>query len=63
MIALIKDLKVGQYVQGDNPDNILRVESAVKTPSGVSVRFSLHGALTDFKEYNQYDSFNVVTLH
>lgn len=63
MQVLVKDLKPGQHVQGSNLDFLYRVENVVKTDSGVSVRMSLHGALTDFAEYNPYDSFVAVTLH
>lgn len=63
MQVLVKDLKPGQHVQGSNLDLLYRVENVVKTDSGVSVRMSLHGKLTEFTEYNPYDSFVAVTLH
>ena len=63
MQVLVKDLTPGQYVQGGNADHIYKVENTIRTPTGVSVRMSLHGALTDFTEYNPYDSFVAVTLH
>lgn len=63
MRVMIKDLKPGQYIQGADPDNILKVENAVKVPEGISLRFSLHGNLTDFRTYGAYDTFEAVTLH
>lgn len=63
MMVQCKDLKPGQHVQGNNPDHIYKVENVTRTPTGVSVRFSLHGVLTDFVEQSPYDSFPLVTLH
>lgn len=63
MQTLVKDLKPGQYIQGSAPENILKVENVVPTPEGVSIRFSLHGNLTEFASYNPYDSFVTVTMH
>lgn len=63
MKTRVIDLSVGDHVKGVEPDDVFRIENIIATPGGLSIRFTKHGVLTDFAEYNPYDSFERVTMH